>query len=63
MVRAGQQPAHVVGPDPEALLHPLEGLEEGHRVVDDLGPRHLGDRAEQGLGGHRHGPQVGAAWA
>ncbi len=38
----------------EALLHPFEGLEEGHRVVHDVGPGHAGDGAEQGLGRHSH---------
>ncbi len=49
-----QQFAHPGRPGAEALLHTLEGLEEGDGVADDVGPGHLGDGAEQGLGGHAH---------
>ena len=59
VVRRASRRAHVLGPGPESLLHALEGLEERHGVVDDLRPRHLGDRAEQRLGGNRHGAQIG----
>ena len=49
-----QELAHPGRPGPEPLLHALEGLEEGDGVVDDVGPGHLGDGAQQGLGGHAH---------
>ncbi len=39
--RLDQQLAHPGGPVAEALLHPLEGLEEGDRVADDVGPATL----------------------
>ena len=55
----GQHGPHGPGPGAEALLHPLEGLEEGHRVLDDLRPGHLGDRPQEGLGGHVQRPEVG----
>ena len=49
-----QQLPHPGGPGPEPLLHPLEGLEEGHRVADDVGAGHPGDGPQQGLGRHPH---------
>ena len=49
-----QQLADRAGPVAESVLHPLEGLEEGDGVLHDLGAGHLGDGAQQGLGGHAH---------
>ena len=53
----GQELAHRAGPDPESLLHALEGLEEGDCILDDLGAGHLGDGAQERLGGQADGPQ------
>ena len=45
---------HGRGPLAEALLHALEGLEEGDGVVEHLAADHLRHRAQEGLGGHVH---------
>ena len=59
-VRRLEQLVDGVGPLAEALLHPVEGLEEGDGVGDGVPTDHPAQRAEEGLRGHVDDPQPDA---